>query len=78
MTPPSSRSPSTTLALASNGELYEYVDAQDGNSPINQVVARTRQASRVIYADAPFKERGVPYVRLDTRTRWGVTVVTGR
>jgi hypothetical protein len=68
-----------TLALATDGALYEYVpDVHGPDGRTNEVVVRTLKESRVIYSDAKLKEQGRPYVRLDTKTQFGAGVFTAR
>lgn len=64
----------TPLAMTTDGEVFEYLpDAKD-----NTVVGRTRRGLRTVYSDAEWKKRGRPFVRLDTKSRWGVALLTSR
>jgi hypothetical protein len=67
------------VGMTSDGEVFEYLPARSGDEePSNTIVARTRSGTRTVYSDAEWKKRGRPFVRLDTRTRWGAGVVTAR
>jgi hypothetical protein len=67
------------VAMTSDGEVFEVLPAGSGDeNPSNTIVARTRSTTRTVYSDAEWKKRGRPFVRVDTRSGWGVGVVTSR